>query len=185
MEQMVEGFVVKLFDEVEGLREYYLKYCGGGGEFVCLICGGVGEKCGKRFKDCVALVQHSVAIAKTKKRRSHRAFGKVVCKVLGWEIDRLPVSSVLEQRCNGLEGGDGNVGKDVNDLNGVVDGANSVGRTSDGAEGVEGECESMVCEDITTVANEEHNKNQVLNEAEVCTGGAVNNLVRITLSLNL
>ncbi|KAJ0715664.1 hypothetical protein HanPI659440_Chr13g0503851 [Helianthus annuus] len=153
VEDKVYDFVMKVFNEEEGLKEYYLKHCGGGGEFLCLICGGAGEKSGKRFKDCIALVQHSVSIAKTKKRWSHRAFGKVVCEVLGWEIDRLPVSIVLDQKC-----GDGVV--------------------KDSTENVDGE--SMVCEDITADANveEEQNKNQVLNEAEGCTGGAVNHLCR-------
>ncbi|XP_076928546.1 uncharacterized protein LOC143592535 isoform X2 [Bidens hawaiensis] len=170
-DEKVGGFFQKLFSGDGELKDYYVKYCGGGGgEFLCLVCGGVNEKFGKRFKDCVALVQHSVSVAKTKKVRSHRAYGKVVCGVLGWEIDRLPSSIVSDHKnnndnnikCNELQG---------NDVNSNV-------KSHDVAENVDSE--SMVCEDISTVANvdEEHNKNQVLNEVEGWTGGAVNNLCR-------
>ena len=55
-----------------------------------MVCGGIGKKVWKRFKDCLGLLQHSTAISNTKKKQAHRAFGKVVCKVLGWDIDRLP-----------------------------------------------------------------------------------------------
>ncbi|KHG24014.1 Methylthioribose-1-phosphate isomerase [Gossypium arboreum] len=61
------------------------------GEFFCLVCGGIGENLGKKFQGCVGLVQHCMSISKTKCKTGHRAFGLVVCKVLGWDIDRLPV----------------------------------------------------------------------------------------------
>ncbi|KAA8526755.1 hypothetical protein F0562_009016 [Nyssa sinensis] len=82
-------FFLKVFMEDAELRGFYEKNseCG---DFCCLVCGGIGKKVGKRFKDCVALVQHSTAIAKTKKKRAHRAYGQVICKVLGWNINRLP-----------------------------------------------------------------------------------------------
>ncbi|KAJ8534511.1 hypothetical protein K7X08_016239 [Anisodus acutangulus] len=84
-------FFVKLFEEDDGLREYYEKNKESGGEFSCLVCCGVGKKgWRKRFKDCVALVQHSVTIANTNMRHSHRAYGQVVCKILGWDITWLP-----------------------------------------------------------------------------------------------
>nr|XP_016442235.1 PREDICTED: uncharacterized protein LOC107767672 [Nicotiana tabacum] len=44
----------------------------------------------KRFKDCVALVQHSITIANANTRRAHRAYGQVICQVFGWDINRLP-----------------------------------------------------------------------------------------------
>lgn len=86
-------FFVKVFDEDGELRGYYVENCERG-EFCCLVCGGIGKKVGKRFKGCVALVQHSNGIAKTKKRKAHRAFAQVVCKVLGWDIDKLPTSGL-------------------------------------------------------------------------------------------
>lgn len=86
-------FFVKVFEEDGELRGFYERNCESG-EFCCLVCGGIGKKVGKRFKGCVALVQHSNGIAKTKKRRAHRAFAQVVCKVLGWDIDRLPTSGL-------------------------------------------------------------------------------------------
>lgn len=82
-------FFSKVFTEDSELRCYYEKNCESG-EFSCLVCVGIGQKVGKKFKDCVALVQHSITIAKTKKRQAHRALGKVICEVLGWEIQKLP-----------------------------------------------------------------------------------------------
>ncbi|KAF5202777.1 Zinc finger protein [Thalictrum thalictroides] len=88
-EESEEEFFLKVFKEDNELRNYYEKNfeCG---EFCCLVCGGIGEKVGKRFKNCVALIQHSNAISKTKRRNAHRAFGQAVCRVLGWNIERLP-----------------------------------------------------------------------------------------------
>ncbi|KAL8209721.1 hypothetical protein R6Q57_006453 [Mikania cordata] len=167
----------KLFDGDEELKAYHMKYCGGGGEFLCLVCSGANEKHGKRFKDCIALVQHSVSIAKTKKRRSHRAYGKVICKVLDWDIGRLPSSIVSGHKCSELQGNGVNVHEVVKDLNNNVDDENPHEKTCDVTENVDDE--SMVCEDIVAVANvEENNKNQGLNEAEGCNRGAVNNLCR-------
>ncbi|XP_057958582.1 uncharacterized protein LOC131151347 isoform X2 [Malania oleifera] len=83
-------FFLRVFTENGELRGYYEKKFEGG-EFCCLVCGAIGKKgAGKRFKDCIALVQHSIAISRTQKRRAHRAYGQVICKVLGWNIDRLP-----------------------------------------------------------------------------------------------
>ncbi|KAL5707536.1 hypothetical protein ACHQM5_018429 [Ranunculus cassubicifolius] len=82
-------FFVKVFKEDDELRKYYEKNLENG-EFSCLACGGIGEKVGKRFKNCVALVQHSLSIAKTKGRRAHRAYGKAICQVLGWNSDNIP-----------------------------------------------------------------------------------------------
>ncbi|KAK1418106.1 hypothetical protein QVD17_27245 [Tagetes erecta] len=169
-------FILKLIDGDEEMKGYYVKHCGGGGEFLCLVCGGASGKYGKKFKDCIALVQHSISIAKTNKRRSHRAYGKVVCKVLGWDIERLPSSIVSEYKASELQGNDVCVQKDVKDLNNMVENEAFVG-------------ESMVCEVFVVrslvflqvaAANveEESNKNEVLNEAEGSRGGVVNNLCR-------
>ncbi|XP_055808768.1 uncharacterized protein LOC129877308 isoform X2 [Solanum dulcamara] len=89
------NFFAKLFEEDGGLREYYEKNSESGGKFSCLVCCGVGKKgWRKRFKDCVALVQHSITIANTNTRKAHRAYGQVICQILGWDINRLP-SNVL------------------------------------------------------------------------------------------
>lgn len=82
-------FFLKVFTENNELRSYYEKNYEGG-EFCCLVCGGIGKKIWKRFKDCLGLLQHSTAILNTKKKSAHRAFGQVICMVLGWDIDRLP-----------------------------------------------------------------------------------------------
>ncbi|KAI3702779.1 hypothetical protein L6452_28531 [Arctium lappa] len=180
-------FFSKLLNEDEELKCYYVKHCGGGGEFSCLVCGGANEKYRKRFNDCIALVQHSTSIAKTKKLRSHRAYGQVICKVLGWDIDRLPSSIVADYKGNS---NDVNADKDVNDgannagLNKIIDNGESNlqvdpnGNGHDVSETVDGE--SMVCEDLPVVANveEENTKKQILNEAEGSAGGAITNLCR-------
>ncbi|KAL4580438.1 hypothetical protein LXL04_016630 [Taraxacum kok-saghyz] len=178
-------FFSKMFNNEEELKSYYVKHCGGGGEFLCLVCGGVNEKHQKRlkkFKECVALVQHSISIAKTKKIRSHRAYGQAICKVLGWDIDKLPSQIVTEHNSTELQ---------VNDVNGVCnsglnkiidDGRSNLEVNSDGkahlSEIVDGE--SMVCEESLTVANveEENTGKHGLNDVEATTGGAVNNLCR-------
>ncbi|EOY13314.1 Uncharacterized protein TCM_031863 [Theobroma cacao] len=83
------NFFLRLFTENNELRSYYETNCRGG-DFCCLVCCGIGKKVWRTFKDCVGLLHHSTAISKTKKKQAHRAFGLVICKVLGWDIDRLP-----------------------------------------------------------------------------------------------
>ncbi|MCI21136.1 hypothetical protein A2U01_0042300, partial [Trifolium medium] len=72
------------------LRGYYQR-CFENGEFFCLVCGAAEKKkSGKKYKDCIGLVQHSKLIVRTTNKKAHRAFGQAVCKVLGWDIHRLP-----------------------------------------------------------------------------------------------
>lgn len=82
-------FFLNMFKEENDLRNYYEKNYEAG-DFFCLVCCGIGKKVWRRYKNCVAVVQHSVGIANTKKKIAHRAFGQVICKVLGWDINRLP-----------------------------------------------------------------------------------------------
>ncbi|XP_031739993.1 uncharacterized protein LOC101207110 isoform X2 [Cucumis sativus] len=90
MESKEYKFFLKMFVENEELRVYYEKNCESG-LFCCLVCGGMGKKkSGKRFENCLGLVQHSLSISRTKKKRAHRAFGLVVSRVFGWDVDRLP-----------------------------------------------------------------------------------------------
>lgn len=92
------NFFLKVFEDSK-LREYYEKNFIIG-DFGCLVCGALGgKKMGKKFKGCLPLVQHSITIGKTKKKRAHRAFAQAVCKVLGWEIHRLPeIVSMLSDK---------------------------------------------------------------------------------------
>lgn len=92
------NFFCKVFEDSK-LREYYEKNFIIG-EFGCLVCGALGgKKMGKKFKGCLPLVQHSITIGKTKKKRAHRAFAQAVCKVLDWEIHRLPeIVSMLSDK---------------------------------------------------------------------------------------
>ncbi|CAJ1978489.1 unnamed protein product [Sphenostylis stenocarpa] len=98
----IEEFFVGLFLKDDELRGYYQR-CFESGEFCCMVCGAIGKKnSGKRFKDCVALLQHSMSILRTLKRGVHRGFGMAVCKVLGWDVDRLP-TIVMKGEPLGLE----------------------------------------------------------------------------------
>ncbi|KAG5032580.1 hypothetical protein AAZX31_06G214200 [Glycine max] len=86
----IEEFFLVLFLEDHELRGYYQR-CYENGLFCCLVCGAIGKKnSGKRFKDCVGLLQHSMSILRTMKKRVHRGFGMALCKVLGWDSDRFP-----------------------------------------------------------------------------------------------
>jgi hypothetical protein len=82
-------FFLMMFVEDSELRSYFEKNYETG-DFCCLVCRGIGKKVWKRYKGCAGLIQHSIAISKTKRKQAHRAFGHVVCKVLGWDIDRFP-----------------------------------------------------------------------------------------------
>ncbi|CAA0816044.1 Unknown protein [Striga hermonthica] len=111
------SFFYKVFKEDTELREYYEKNFVRG-EFGCLVCGALGgKKTGKKYKGCLALVQHSINIAKTKKKTAHRAFGLAVCKVLSWDINEL--SSIVSLLAQGDNGGE-NKENSVAVLNNVV-----------------------------------------------------------------
>ncbi|KAJ0231122.1 Uncharacterized protein HA466_0302610 [Hirschfeldia incana] len=83
-------FLSGVFEENAKLKESYEKNTVHG-EVWCLVCGGSGEKSVRKFKNCLALVQHSLAIHKTMKNQ-HRALAQVVCNVLGWDVNN-PVAS--------------------------------------------------------------------------------------------
>ncbi|GAV60716.1 hypothetical protein CFOL_v3_04245 [Cephalotus follicularis] len=85
------NFFLRVFTENGELRNYY-ENNHEGGEFYCLVCGGIGKKAWKTFKGSAGLLQHSTTVLKTKKRRAHRAFGQVLCKVFGWGIDKHPIN---------------------------------------------------------------------------------------------
>lgn len=84
-------FLSKVFEENGKLKEYYEKNTGNG-DFWCLVCGGTGDKSCRKFKSCLALIQHSLAIHKTDLKTQHRALAQVVCNVLGWDVNN-PVAS--------------------------------------------------------------------------------------------
>ncbi|XP_058773613.1 uncharacterized protein LOC131647793 [Vicia villosa] len=81
-------FFEKVFAEDAGLKKYYEDNCKKG-DFYCLVCGGIKKKMWKRFKDCVALIQHSTTVLRTKRKRAHRAYAQVVCKVVGWDMNQI------------------------------------------------------------------------------------------------
>ncbi|EYU45027.1 hypothetical protein MIMGU_mgv1a023152mg, partial [Erythranthe guttata] len=98
------NFFFKVFKEDAELRECYEKNFAKG-EFSCLVCGAIGgKKMGKKYTGCLALVQHSIAAGKTKKKRAHKAFALAVCKVLSWDIDQLQtVASLLSDKSGETE----------------------------------------------------------------------------------
>lgn len=81
-------FFMQLFVKNNELRNYYEKNFESA-DFSCLVCGGLSEISEKRFKSCAALAQHCAKILK-KNKQAHRALGQVICRVLGWDFDRLP-----------------------------------------------------------------------------------------------
>ncbi|KAM7261925.1 hypothetical protein ACFE04_021002 [Oxalis oulophora] len=80
-------FFLSVFTGNIELTNYYEKDHESG-EFYCLVCGCTGLKAWRKFKSVHSLLQHSTTIQS--KIRAHRAFGEVVCKVLGWDIKKLP-----------------------------------------------------------------------------------------------
>ncbi|KAJ8532316.1 hypothetical protein K7X08_012239 [Anisodus acutangulus] len=117
-------FFLKLFKEDDGLREYYEKNKESGGVFCCLVCCGVREKGWKRFKDCSSLVQHAITIAKTSKRRAHRAYCKVVCEILGWDVNKLPAIVLSDKPVKAAQGNADDGGEDF--LSGQCKTTNSI-----------------------------------------------------------
>ena len=95
-------FFEKVFAEDGDLRRYY-ENNHKEGDFYCLVCGGIGNKVWKRFKDCIGLIQHSTAILRTRRKRAHRAYAQVICKVVGWDIDQMP-AIVLKDLDSSLAG---------------------------------------------------------------------------------
>ncbi|XP_030525285.2 uncharacterized protein LOC115737347 isoform X2 [Rhodamnia argentea] len=83
--------ILDVFVKDRELREYYERNHESG-DFWCVVCGAQGGKMSRRkFKNCVGVLQHSISISNTKKRRAHRAFGLVICRVMGWDVERLPL----------------------------------------------------------------------------------------------
>ncbi|KAF8095506.1 hypothetical protein N665_0331s0024 [Sinapis alba] len=94
-------FLSRVFEENVKLKECYEKNTVHG-EVWCLVCGGSGEKSVRKFKNCLALVQHSLAIHKTMKNQ-HRALAQVVCNVLGWDVNNPVASSQKDSQTLGVE----------------------------------------------------------------------------------
>ncbi|PUZ62160.1 hypothetical protein GQ55_4G334500 [Panicum hallii var. hallii] len=95
-EQDAAGFITGLFERDAALRGHYERGCEEG-QFACMACAGGTRKPGRRFRGCVALVQHARAATRYGRPRAHRALAAVVCRVLGWDVARLP-SIVIDPR---------------------------------------------------------------------------------------
>uniref|UniRef100_A0ACD5WD72 Uncharacterized protein n=1 Tax=Avena sativa TaxID=4498 RepID=A0ACD5WD72_AVESA len=91
------GFFVGLFERDAALRGYYERSYEEG-EFLCMGCVGKARRGrARRFRDCISLVQHARAATRCGRWRAHRALASTVCRVLGWDIERLP-SIVIDPR---------------------------------------------------------------------------------------
>ncbi|KAL5128301.1 Protein NETWORKED 1D [Glycine soja] len=116
-------FFEKVFAEDGDLRRYY-ENNHKEGDFYCLVCGGIGNKVWKRFKDCIGLIQHSTAILRTRRKRAHRAYAQVICKVVGWDIDQMP-AIVLKDLDSSLAGSRKLFVEPKNPVVGCIDDTNS------------------------------------------------------------
>ncbi|XP_048540909.1 uncharacterized protein LOC125520128 isoform X2 [Triticum urartu] len=87
----VAGFFLGLFERDAALRGYYER-SHREGEFVCMACVGRNVKKGRarRFRDCISLVRHAHAATRVGRPQAHRALAAAVCRVLGWDVKRLP-----------------------------------------------------------------------------------------------
>lgn len=83
-------FTLDVFVRDMELRGYYeTNYVSG--DFYCFVCGGDKVFGKKKFESCEGLLQHSISTANENLKQAHRALGLVICKVLGWDFDRLPM----------------------------------------------------------------------------------------------
>uniref|UniRef100_A0A0E0L800 Uncharacterized protein n=1 Tax=Oryza punctata TaxID=4537 RepID=A0A0E0L800_ORYPU len=89
------GFFMGLFERDAALRGHYERSWEGG-EFMCMACVGRKRKA-RRFAGCVGLVQHARAATRCGRPRAHRALAAAICRVLGWDINRMP-SVVIDPR---------------------------------------------------------------------------------------
>lgn len=92
-EEVKEGafrFFMELFTKDYELRRYY-EANHEKGEFFCLVCEGSGVKKGRTYCDCTGLVQHCSNVAKTGRKAAHRGLAKSVCRVVGWNFNKLPM----------------------------------------------------------------------------------------------
>ncbi|KAG2604279.1 uncharacterized protein LOC120670494 isoform X2 [Panicum virgatum] len=95
-EQDAAVFITGLFERDAALRGHYERGWEEG-QFACVACAGGKRKPGRRFRGCVALVQHTRAANRYGRPQAHRALAAVVCRVLGWDVTRLP-SIVIDPR---------------------------------------------------------------------------------------
>ncbi|XP_040381075.1 uncharacterized protein LOC102700250 isoform X3 [Oryza brachyantha] len=94
-EETAAGFFMGLFERDAALRGFYERSWEGG-EFRCMACVGRKGKA-RRFTGCVGLVQHARAATRCGRPRAQRALAATICRVLGWDIERLP-SVVIDPR---------------------------------------------------------------------------------------
>lgn len=90
VEERVFKFFMEIFTKNDELRRYY-EANHEKGEFLCLVCEGSGAKKGRTYGDCIGMVQHCSNAIKTGRRAAHRGLARALCRVVGWNFDRLPL----------------------------------------------------------------------------------------------
>ncbi|CAL5036843.1 unnamed protein product [Urochloa decumbens] len=89
-EQDAAGFLTGLFERDAALRGHYERGWEDG-HFACMVCTA-GKRKARRYRGCVALVQHARRAAPRYGRpRAHRALAAVLCRVLGWDVARVGI----------------------------------------------------------------------------------------------
>ncbi|OEL35270.1 hypothetical protein BAE44_0003711, partial [Dichanthelium oligosanthes] len=71
------GFITSLFKKDAALRRHYERGREEG-QFACLACAGGTRKAGRRFRGCIALVQHARSATRYGRLRAHRALAAAV-----------------------------------------------------------------------------------------------------------
>ncbi|KQK19580.1 uncharacterized protein LOC100836720 isoform X3 [Brachypodium distachyon] len=90
-EEEAARFFMGLFERDAALRGYYERRCEDG-EFLCMGCAGKKARKGKcrKFHGCLGLVHHAHGAKRCGRPRAHRALTAALCRVLGWDMERLP-----------------------------------------------------------------------------------------------
>ncbi|KAF3341520.1 hypothetical protein FCM35_KLT00158 [Carex littledalei] len=92
MDELFDG----IFEKDHKLTEYYEKNHEKG-DFYCFICQVREDFKGKgmRYKSGLALVQHANTVSKAGWGGAHRALARAVCRVLGWDLVKIPGTGAL------------------------------------------------------------------------------------------
>jgi hypothetical protein len=104
-EQEAAVYFTGLFERDAWLRGHYTGSWRKG-RFQCMVCAaGGGKKVGKavrRFRGCLALVHHARDASRGRslcgrygRRGAHRALAAVVCRMLGWDIEKLALPRIV------------------------------------------------------------------------------------------
>ncbi|KAM3207546.1 hypothetical protein ACQJBY_062673 [Aegilops geniculata] len=134
-------FFLGLFERDAALRGYYER-CHEEGEFRCMGCVGrkrKGRGQARRFRDCVSLVHHARDATRCGRPLAHRALAAAVCRVLGWDVKRLP--SIVIDPC-------GTLGQALLAREGASAAASTAQEAKENVDGVDNDGVDAVKEDV-------------------------------------